>query len=339
MWVIWRFIRRAEPTQTASTNSTLFGGFGASSSSGGGGGGTTAPPLDYTMSFTNNVYRFDYGGARFDVSLNHGGVLTWIGSDTVNTVDDRDTGRYNGGSLYSNPEPLVINGGVTTTYAAASWNPVQAGNDGGLVPTITSHAWNASTKTLTVVLRPLQWKYRNFIETDGTTLTVDYTLVPGRKALKAKYTWNVNRPGENHTSRADETGFYYFKRSFESVSSYSGNAPFTSATLTARPFDLDLFYPGGNQHPAQRQIFDPTERWVAIGNGTLNVGVILRSPNTNTSNADVRRVDTDGGYVLLQRNHTYDDTGVFTKIVERDLVIDSVTNIRAYAYDVHNAAV
>lgn len=333
---LFRLRRPAAPQPTASQPTgfgfVLAGGSGSGGSSGGGG----SQPLDYTMTFTNNVYRFDFNGVRFDVDLSFGGVLTWIGTATVNSVDDRDTGRYNGGSIYSNPEPLNVAGGVTTTYAGASWNPVQAGNDGGLTPTITSHVWNASTKTLTIVLRPLQWKYRNFIETDGTTLTVDYTIVPTRKALKARYTWNVNRAGENHTGRADETGFFYFKRNWDTVKSYSGSNPYTGAAIQTKALDLDLFYPNGTQHPNQRAIFAPSEKWVSLSNGSETVGVIMRSPNENVSDCDLNKVDTDGGYVLLQRNHTYHDTGVFTKTVERDLVIDTPANVRAYAYDLQN---
>lgn len=298
--------------------------------SGGGGG----PQVNAYIQ--NNTYWLETSTMRVGVDLLRGGVLRWFGTLADNYVDDNDNGRYNGVSIYSNPEPYNIAGKTAhPAYTTTSWNPVQAGNVGnnnsGIIGSAT---WNPANLTLTVQSRPQQWKFLEDTPDPDVVITTTYTVNPSRNALKCKYVVNVTRSARNDAGRPDETGFWYWKRDLDVIRTYTGNAPWTNAAAETPSYTFNNDFGETNS----RAIFSPpSERWIHLRNSSSSkgVGMFYRNNEVSDDNGQVHKSDTYQ-FILVQVVDTFTDTGTFTKTTERDLVLGDMAAIRTYAYDWHN---
>lgn len=308
---------------------------------GSGGSGLTT----YTQ---DNVFYMENDTFRVGISLTFGAVISYFGDlEGNNMVNIADAGRYNGGSVYSNPEDYSVPGyDETPYYPDMSWNIVQAG-DAFNNPSPVQVGWNfnPATKTFYAKVIPMQYKFDGLVDTQAQ-IEVYYTFMEVEKAVKCRYVTNVNRPGENHTGRSNETPHFYFTRDLQYGKTYAQTAPFTNAATETLNFQYDA--DGGTDNWA---IFPPDiegdihnkeyqEYWVWLCNNlstpTKKVGIINianeRWSVKRSGNVGDGVLPTSNPCMIVQHAKSYHDTGVFSLEDIAYLVYGTEAETRALAY-------
>lgn len=310
---------------------------------GSGGSGLTTYTQDSVFYMENDTF-------RVGISLIWGATICYFGDLAGNNmVNIADAGRYNGGSVYSSPEDYSVPGYTETPYYPdMSWNIVQAGDAFNNPSRVNTWNFNPATKTFYASVTPAQYKFDGLID-EQTEIEVYYTFMEVEKSIKCRYVINVNRPGESHAGRSNETPFFYLTRDMQYGKTYAQNAPFTNAATEVVNFQYTSEY-GANTWA----IFPPDiegdihnkeyqEYWVWMTNNlttpTKKIGII----NISNERWSIKRVHniedgilpTSNPNVVVQHPSTYNDTGVFELENIAYLVYGTEAETRALAYALH----
>ncbi len=286
-----------------------------------------------------------WSGKQATIDLVNGGVLKHLGTPDQNLVNTYDLGRYNGASIYSNPEPYHINGKAEhISFVSASWNPVQAGDAGFNPSKVLESSWNATTGEYYAKTRPQQWKFTDSVPEPECLFETWYKPILGTTAIQVRQRVSLSRTGgQIHNGKALELPFGMFDRNLESLITYTGNAPFTGAATQSISYDYAAF-----GQPNTAAYVNGSEHWAALvradGQGVGLVIPRILDGNGNvlqTGRTDFRAnkyLNADGSQnpmMYLQSPDTYNDMG--NNVIDKTYywVLGTTEQIRAFAVSVH----
>lgn len=162
------------------------------------------------------------------VDLAKGGSIVHLsGQNGRNLVNSHDLGRQVQASFYSGPKPY---GQPAPQWRGWNWNPIQSGDVYGNGAQVA--AWKVEGTTIYTRVRPYQWALRKV----GCECTFEtWTRLDGRSVhIRTR----LNNDRSDHTqypAMTQELPAVYTVGALRHLVSYTGNAPFTGAAVTALP--------------------------------------------------------------------------------------------------------
>ncbi|WP_304067351.1 T9SS type A sorting domain-containing protein [Pedobacter glucosidilyticus] len=283
----------------------------------------TSVAIDY-IKLTNDAYTLvvDNGILKVKADLLMGGAISYLSksSDNKNLVNIYDRGRYIQQSYYAGSAINRLAEGQHPSWSPWNWNPIQVGDVyNNSSPVLASSFTDSTIYTKT---QPLLWDMNNelaqchmemWLSLRGNTIHVKNKLTVFR---------TDNRWSE--IPRHQELPAVYIIGDLYNLYTYTGNAPFTSAA----PNKIT------NAGPPWAYWTTP-EHWAALVDANhWGVGVYNGSSTYFVGGYNGAQgggaTSSSTGYMSPLRTETIGKNAVYE--YEYDLIVGTLTQIRAFAY-------
>jgi hypothetical protein len=263
---------------------------------------------------------------RIGIDVSRGGAISYLSEygSSESVVNIYDLGRYIQQSYYSGPNPFIPAGTVQhPAYAGWGWNPVQAGDVYGNSSQVIDESNDGTT--LYVKCIPKQWAL-NDVDSE-CTMEAWITLDDNRVHVRNRLTSSRNDT-TSFSGRHQELPAVYTVGRLDRLFTYTGNAPFTSDTLTQIH----------NTGPPW-EYWTSTENWSAFvddsnwGLGVCHPGAYLTVGGFHGTPGTGGPYNANTGYIAPLHTDVLDHDIIYE--FEYILILgDLFDDIRSYAYTV-----
>ncbi|KHJ39515.1 hypothetical protein PBAC_00220 [Pedobacter glucosidilyticus] len=283
----------------------------------------TSIAIDY-IKLTNDAYTLvvDNGILKVKADLLMGGAISYLSksSDNKNLVNIYDRGRYIQQSYYAGSAINRLAEGQHPSWSPWNWNPIQVGDVyNNSSPVLASSFTDSTIYTKT---QPLLWDMNN--ELAQCHMEMWLSLRGNTVHVKNKLTVFRTDNRWSDIPRHQELPAVYIIGDLYNLYTYTGNAPFTSAA----PNKIT------NAGPPWAYWTTP-EHWAALvddnnwGVGVYNgLSTYFVGGYNGTQGGGATSSST--GYMSPLRTETIGKNAVYE--YEYDLIVGTLTQIRAFAY-------
>lgn len=283
----------------------------------------TSIAIDY-IKLTNDAYTLvvDNGILKVKADLLMGGAISYLSksSDNKNLVNIYDRGRYIQQSYYAGSAINRLAEGQHPSWSPWNWNPIQVGDVyNNSSPVLASSLTDSTIYTKT---QPLLWDMNN--ELAQCHMEMWLSLRGNTVHVKNKLTVFRTDNRWSDIPRHQELPAVYIIGDLYNLYTYTGNAPFTSAapnkiTNAGPPWA----YWTTPEHWAA--LVDANNWGVGVYNGlsTYFVGGYNGAQGGGATSSST-------GYMSPLRTETIGKNAVYE--YEYDLIVGTLTQIRAFAY-------